>query len=398
MNPNPRRGLALALLVAVALLTACTRPAATPSPTPTVLRPPRPGQAPRPTRPAPRPSPRPPTRTATPTAECPRGYLTFVVNVHDWVHHDQSAATLLRLVDLFERYGVRGDFYLTAPVTRAYATEHPEVIQRLRDSGMTLSYHVRAPHPLVAGFGARLAGLSPDALRVTLLDYETYALDLTTGDLDRTRPGGYAYVAQVFGRPPVVASAGAGEPQVARTARQVYASLGARMTVLYHEAGSPLADPWQQVDGLWVRPVDFSVTRVDLGEGRQNFWWNLLRGPHAATAAPVSLLQAGLARWEAQAPPRPPFVLAHIHENNFYRSGSVAWGSFYYAIDAHGNKTTPLTPPFDLDAADPSTPRPAAEQEAIWAAYEDLVAWAAAHLCVVTSEDLVPLAEAAAGP
>jgi len=46
--------------------------------------------------------------------EC-RGYITFAVNVHDFVNVDESADTVLRLVDLFARYGVRGDFHLTGP-------------------------------------------------------------------------------------------------------------------------------------------------------------------------------------------------------------------------------------------------------------------------------------------
>lgn len=37
------------------------------------------------------------------------GCLTFAVNVHDWTHPAESAAILLKLVDLFEKYGVRGD-------------------------------------------------------------------------------------------------------------------------------------------------------------------------------------------------------------------------------------------------------------------------------------------------
>ncbi len=324
------------------------------------------------------------------------GYLTFVVNVHDWVHVDQSAATLLRLIDLFQRYGVRGDFYLTAPVARAYAEQYPEVLQRLRESGMTVSYHVRAPHPLTEGFSAPLEGLQGEALRQTILDYETYRLDLATGGLDRTQPGGYTYVMQQWGGPPVAVAASA-DPHRMAVARTVYAALGARMVVLSHESGTDIAQPFVYVDGLLARPVDFSVTRVTLANGSQNFWWNLVLDPQAADYAPVHLLQTQLNDWWAQEDARPPFILAHIHENNFYRRGSVAWGSYYYQIDAHGNKTTPLAPPFDLNAPDPSTPRSAQEQEAIWQAYEALVAWAAGHLQVVTSADVVNLAAAQSG-
>ncbi len=338
-----------------------------------------------------------PIAAATPSpgaAAAPTAYLTFVVNVHDWVHHNQSAAAVQRLAALFARYGVRGDFYFTAPVARAYAEHHPDVVAYLRATGMTISYHVRAPHPLTAGFTGPLEGLTGPDLLQAVQDYETYRLDLTTGGLDRSQSGGYTYVAQVFGRPPVTVAASAGPPW-REAARQVYATLGARVVVEEHEAGADPHQPFRFVQGLLVRPVDFSVTRVDLGQGRQNFWWNLLPSPQAETAHPVAQLQAGLADWQAQGYGRPPFVLAHIHDNNFYRRGSVAWGAYYYAIDAHGNKTTPLDPPFDLHASDPSTPRSAAEQAAIWQAYEDLVAYAAAHVQVITSVDLLPLAAAA---
>jgi hypothetical protein len=85
---------------------------------------------------------------------------------------------------------VRGDFYLTAPVVESYIRERPDVIERLKNSQMTISYHVRPPHPLYSGFDQRLQGLNDAQLYQTLLDYETYALDLSTGDLDRSRPGG----------------------------------------------------------------------------------------------------------------------------------------------------------------------------------------------------------------
>jgi hypothetical protein len=52
--------------------------------------------------------------------------------VHDFVNLDGSADTVLRLVDLFERYGVRGDFYLTAPMVALYA-------ERLRREALRLA-------------------------------------------------------------------------------------------------------------------------------------------------------------------------------------------------------------------------------------------------------------------
>jgi hypothetical protein len=196
--------------------------------------------------------------TSTPIAA--GGYITFAINVHDWVNAGASADTLIRLVDLFERYRVHADFYMTAPVVEKYAAERPDVIARLIASSMTISYHVRPPHPLYTGFDSRLKGLDDAALYQTLMDYETYALDLTTGGLDRTRPGGYSYVAQVFGVKPVTAAAPNNDRRIKAAAQRVYTALGARMTVLYHEEGTDLAHPLVYSDGMLVRPSDFSIT------------------------------------------------------------------------------------------------------------------------------------------
>lgn len=318
------------------------------------------------------------------------GYITFAVNVHDWTHPDESGALLLKLVDLFEKYGVRGDFYFTPEITRALAENVPEVIERFRNSDMTISYHVRPPHPLNSGFDQRLKGLDDETLYQTILDYETYALDLENGDLDRSRPGGYTYVAQVFGRNPVVASVPTGDPRIKEVAQRVYAQLGAQVTVLYHESGTKIETPLEYVNGLLVRPSDFSVTRVTPIDGSDNFWWNYMSRPNAADYNPTQLLQRLLAEWESQNRPRPPFITSLIHENNFYRNGE-AWAAFYFRIE-NGKKGDPLPPPWDLSTPDWTRLRSPSDQAAILAAYEELVAYAAAHLQVVTSEDLVRLA------
>ena len=318
-------------------------------------------------------------------------YISFIINVHDWTHPTESADLLLKLVDLFERYGVRGDFYFTAEITRALAETRPDVIERFRNSDMTISYHVRPPHPLYTGFDSRLKNLTDDELYQTLLDYETYALDLETGDLDRTRPGGYAYVAQTFGRNPVVAAAPNGDPRIKDTAQRVYAALGAQMTILYHESGTKINQPFEYVNGLLARPSDFSVTRTTFIDGGENFWWNFMSKPNAEDYNPTKMLQSQLAEWESHNYGRAPFITALIHENNYYRSGAEAWSSIYFTMEK-GQKTDPLAPPYNLSAPDPSKLRAPEDQQAIFATYEELVAYAAANLTVVTSEDILALA------
>src|SRR5262249_60406539 len=101
-----------------------------------------------------------------------KGSITFVANTHDYGRVDRSADTVLRLIDVFGRYQVRGDFYLTAQAVEAYARSRPEVIRRLVDSQMTISYHLRPPHPGYPGFEYLLQERQGQALEAALRDYE----------------------------------------------------------------------------------------------------------------------------------------------------------------------------------------------------------------------------------
>ena len=340
-------------------------------------------------------SPAPPTTaratsapaTAAPTSRVCSAYMTFAVNTHDTGHVSQSADTLKHAIDIFEKYGVRGDFYLTAPMVELYAKQRPNVIERLKNSKMTISYHLRPPHPLYAGFDSRLKNLDDKTLAATLRDYETYRLDPATGDLDKTQPGGYSYVAKTFGRNPVVVSMQTDERKLRAAASKVYLDLGAKMTILYHEDGTDLNKPLVLNNGLSGRPSDFSVTRwTPAGGNNETFWWNMLSTPKAAEFNPTSYLKTKLSAWKGS---RPPFVTALIHENNFVYSGAEAWTLIYFSDT---QKTKALTPPFNLNAPDSSKLRSQSEQDLIWKAYDELVGYASKNTCVVTSEDIVALA------
>ncbi|MEK7825446.1 MAG: hypothetical protein AAB266_03380, partial [Nitrospirota bacterium] len=216
--------------------------------------------------------------------------------------------------------------------------------------------------------------------------------DLSTGDLDRSLSGGYTYVAQVFGRKPVVAPAPNDDQRIKDTAQRVYVSLGAQMTLLYHEEGTDPNNPFEYVNGLLVRPSDFSVTRTTDINGTDDFWWDYMSAPDANKYNPTVLLQTQLTEWESLGYARAPFVTSLIHENNYYRGGAVGWSAIYYVME-NSDATSPLSPPFDLSAPDLSLPRSAEEQSDIWTSYEEMVIYATAHLTVVTSEDIISLAQ-----
>lgn len=319
-------------------------------------------------------------------------YMSFVVNTHDWTRVNESADTLLRFIALYEKhalsgaegYGVRGEFYLTAPTVEAYVQHRPDVVERLKNSAMTISYHIRPPHPAYIGFDERLRNLDAKTLEQTLRDYETYRLDLATGNLDKSAPGGYTYVAQVFGRKPVVASPMSNDPRIRKTLLKIYAEMGAQMQVQYHEEGTAIDKPLIKVDGLWVRPSDFSITRIPVTtpKGTKEFWWTRLGTANPSGYLPVEMLKTQLSEWRAR---RAPFITSLIHENDLYAHGA-GWASIYYA---RGN---PATPPYNVSAPDASKLRSPKEREAIWQAYEEMLAYASKNLCVVTSQDIVKMA------
>ena len=114
----------------------------------------------------------------------------------------------------------------------------------------------------------------------------------------------------------------------------------------------------------------------------------MLTGSHAAEYNPAAYLKQQIAAWKHD---RPALVTSLIHENNFARSGAEAWTLRYFSDT---QKTRTLTSPFNMNAPDASKSRSQAEQDTIWAAYEEMVAYSAANLRVVTSEDLVALAAA----
>jgi hypothetical protein len=316
---------------------------------------------------------------------CHPACMEFVVNVHDIFHVDESADTILRLIAIFSRHHVKGEFYVTGPMVALYQAARPDVITALKSSGMTISYHVRPPHPLVTGFDGQLRDLSDADLERTLRDYETYGLDLTTGELQRDRPGGYTLATQAFGTAPVTVVAPNADPRVRLAALRVYRSMGARSVMWYHEEGASLDAPLVRRQGLLVRPSDFSVTRWAAGGKPEQFWWNRLSDTPGY--APLPWLRDQLGEWSAA---RGPFVTALIHENNFYRDGAESWTLAYYADK---EKTRPLPPPWTSHPEERSRVRSPAARDAIFDAYEDMVAWAAANMQVVTAVELEKMAD-----
>src|SRR3989304_318111 len=77
-----------------------------------------------------------------------KSYVTFVVNVNDYLDEVSSAETLNKLVDIFNKYNVKADFYFTETVLKAHVEKYPELIEKIKNSkNIGIGYHFRPPHP-----------------------------------------------------------------------------------------------------------------------------------------------------------------------------------------------------------------------------------------------------------
>ncbi len=295
----------------------------------------------------------PPTAVAPPTA-----YVLFAINVQDFSYPAESAAVLDKIISLHEETAVPVDVYLTDAMAQIYADQYPDLLARLKSSPVAaISYHTRPPRPYASqNDWLGLKSLSAADLYDTILRYETRAVDPVTGQTTDA-PGGYQQVAALIGYPPYAASALAGDPDVSAAALQVYADLGAQMTVA-HGQSLTLGDT---KGGLLIRPeqVDYKLFE-HVGED-------------AGRAFEAALAEARNKGRVAA----PVFLGVKMHDNDFFAAQS-AWVTIY----AQGGKRP------DWDVALKAPPLSEAEQEAIWMLYEETVRYAASQRERVTPLNL----------
>ncbi len=286
--------------------------------------------------------------------------VTFVINTHDWYFHDDSAATLSRCMDILDKHGVKGEFYFTSALFRVYQEHHPELLQRLQDTGMGIGYHVRAPHPVTfrGPTANRLQNMPHDQAVALMTQYETQRLDLSTGQLDAGQVGGYQLLKDALGYgPPAVGFNPKGDT-LKQLELEVLSSLGAKMWVRKHTGD--VMEPTEH--SMYARPSQFSISKVD-GE----HWWksNVAYDPAEMFAGAHG------------------YGVVLIHEHDFYAQ-SPGWGEIYFA-DGKQHK-----PPFDLTVrAKPEQRYPDDHVAQTWANWEGFVAYAAENLRVVTSKDII---------
>jgi len=286
--------------------------------------------------------------------------ITFVINTHDWYFHERSAQTVGRAIDILERHGVKGEFYFTSALFRAYQEHHPELLARLQSTGMTISYHARAPHPVTfrGQLSKRLQNMPHDQAVALMTSVESHRLDLSTGAIDESQVGGYLLLKEALGYAPPVVAFNSRSDLLRDLELEAVAALGARMWMRKHTGDTLELSPL----GLLSRPSQFAVSKVD-GDN----WWK--------TNKPYDTVElfAG-----AQG-----YGVSLIHEHDFYAQ-KPGW-SDVYRTDERPNK-----PPFDLTVRQQDHKRyPDDHVAQTWATWESLVAYAAQNLRVVTSRDII---------
>lgn len=275
-------------------------------------------------------------------------YTIFSMNTHDWVFSDRSAAALDKVIDIHEAYNVPVDVWLDDQIVQEYTSVAPALLQRLSTSAVvSVSYHLRAPHPMVTGFdNVGLRSMSSSDRYSTLLQFEEYRLDLATGLPDTSTAGGYQNLKDLIGYAPLGVthiSSRFGGDELAR----IYGDKGA---VFAAEHGRDI-DFGEQSKGLTLRPEH---VEIKLYEKRNTTAAQVIADALAAHTSTATTKVIGI-KW---------------HENNFYTEGTSFWPVYW----TDSSKSTSQTAPYDVNAsAGVIQFKSSARQQELWDLYEDAV-------------------------
>lgn len=279
-------------------------------------------------------------------------FLHFSINVQDFAYPERSAATVERILDLHERYGIPVDFYLTDTLLAYFEDNQPALMARLLASPVAgLAYHIRPPRPYYDGYDwAGLRQLDEATLYTRIQTYESHLLDLATGE-PTARIGGFQHLRTLTGERPLVAAFSTDEAFAAVPA-QVFADLGARFRIRH----GGITNLGERRDGMDVRPEHFDLL--------------LFESPGRPAAELIA--EALTTAHQTSGTRAPYFVGVKMHDNDFFADHS-AWTETYLN---HGRK-----PVWDLSFRSPLLDDTA--QAAQWANYEAAVAYAAGATALV---------------
>ncbi|MFA6889269.1 MAG: hypothetical protein WC254_07280 [Candidatus Woesearchaeota archaeon] len=292
--------------------------------------------------------------------ETTTNYVTFTLNVHDWVFPEKSVEAVTKTIELHEKYNVPIDVYLDDQVFQIYMDQYPELVELINTSSVvTISYHIRPPMPTYILFEIfNLSSMTEDEVYDFMLPYEEHALDLVTALPDETKPGGYQYIKDTFGHAPVTISLIENSDAEKRAMAKIYQEKGARLGIV-HGRVIPFG---QQLYGMYLRPEDVEIK-----------WYEQLGGYMNDNLTAESYL---LSRVE-EAGNGPGLVInIKMHEDNYYLS-QTPFDPIYWTDSVRGD---PSLPPYDLTRGiDGLKHKSFAQTAAQWEFYEDCLAYVSAH-------------------
>jgi hypothetical protein len=283
-------------------------------------------------------------------------YLLYTLNTQEFMTPDLSYQTVNQLLDLHEAYEVPIDVYFADFLVQALADDYGDLFDRLkREALFAVSYHVRAPFPYGGNYNPYdWDDFSSEALYSLIESYESFAMDWVTGELTDDA-GGYTYLADLMGYPPVAAGVKNDMPEEVKEALvSFYADAGASFVVSHKSGDLNWGD---MIYELPYRPENLEIKVYN-----------------QSSQATIDEIESFLAKNEGSE--EALVINLKMHDKDFFADDS-AWVSIY----GYGNPK----PPYKLERYDGVELLPIEAQEEVWNTYEAVLEY------VSETEALVPV-------
>ena len=316
-------------------------------------------------------------------------YINFVMNCHNFAKPDEAYTTLLKLCRIFRKYNAKADFYFLEPMVTRLKQLHPDIIDTLLSSNISISYHHRAPHPVYMNttISRNIAALPWDSAMYYMNKFESQHLNLITGDFNPSLSGGYSYVKNIFGYSPVTIACIGIKTGFIIERESMYACKlqGAKSVMTYHESGADANYPFMWYFGMIERPADYSVTRWTAGsQTSDRFWWEMIETPDEQYYSPANYFRQQIASRDSS---KLTLVNVIMHETDFHYT-NTPWKPYYYFDSLN---TQERQPPFDTTrTAAWVRIRNESYENKIWNKYDSLVKYASIRqgVKIVTMNDI----------
>jgi len=115
----------------------------------------------------------------------------------------RTSEAIKNSTEVFEKYGVKGQYGITGLVIQNLSEHYPEVIEKIKNMKMPIGYHgdhVHVPNPIRP---QKLQGLNWLERLKTIWKYETHKLNSATGEIIPDEIGGWLGVQKILGITPL---------------------------------------------------------------------------------------------------------------------------------------------------------------------------------------------------